>query len=88
MVWGFKYIQIEEDGKVKAACADSVEGVTIDVEDLIVPEMPTDAYYSLYYSAENGLYYVKIADFESEESTDEVSWDVMAEAINEGVNEV
>ena len=47
MVYGYRYIQIDETGMVSGACADPVfvDGVeiTIDTEGMIVPEAPTGA---------------------------------------------
>jgi len=61
-----KYIQIDENGKIICFCNYEVEGVTIDTEGMTVPEMPTDAIYSLYYNETEGLHWVKVADFEPE----------------------
>jgi hypothetical protein len=70
MVYGFRYIQIDETGRVSSACAEPVfvDGVeiTIDTEGMTVPEMPTDAIYSMYYNETKGLHWVKVADFEPE----------------------
>ena len=70
MVYGFRYIQTDEKGMVSSTCADPVfvDGVeiTIDTEGMTIPEMPTDAIYSLYYNEEQGLHYEKVADFEEE----------------------
>ena len=96
MIYGFRYIQVDENGLITSACdcpvfVDDVE-ITIDTEGMVVPEQPTDAIYNLYYSETKGLYWVKVADFEpetpEEPTGDIVTWDLMAEAINEGVNEV
>lgn len=69
MVYGFRYIQIDETGLVTSACSMPVEGVTIDTEGMTVPEQPTDAVYDLYYNEEQGLHYVKVSDFEDAEPT-------------------
>lgn len=66
MVYGFRYIQIDETGLVTSACSMPVEGVTIDTEGMTIPEQPTDAHYALYYNEEQGLHYEKVADFEEE----------------------
>lgn len=65
----YRYIQIEEDGRVKATCSVSIEGVTIDTEGMTVPEMPTDAVYDLHYNETDGLHWVKVADLETPEQT-------------------
>lgn len=62
----YRYIQIEEDGRVKATCSVSIEGVTIDTEGMTVPEMPTDAVYDLHYNETDGLHWVKVAEFEED----------------------
>ena len=90
MVYGFRYIDIDENGMVIGAKNTPTEN-SIDTIDMVEPEMPTDAIYALYYDKEQGLHYVKVADFEPEtpeEPTDNVTWDSMAQAISEGVNEV
>lgn len=73
MVYGFRYIQIDENGMVSSACGspvfvDDVE-ITIDTEGMTVPEMPTDASYALYYNETDGLHWEKVADFEEPETT-------------------
>lgn len=90
MVWNERYIDIDETGKVVTAKSVPTEH-SIDTEGMTVPEMPTDAIYALYYNETEGFYYVKVADFEPEtpeEHTDNVTWDSMAQAISEGVNDV
>lgn len=69
MVYGYRYIQLYEDGRVKTAGNTAISGVTIDTEGMEVPEMPTDGIYDLYYSEEEGLHYEKVADFEEEKAT-------------------
>ena len=68
MVYGYRYIQIDETGLVASACAAPVfvNGVeiTIDTEGMTVPEMPTDAIYDLYYDAAEGLHWKKIMEFD------------------------
>lgn len=64
MVYGFRYIQIDETGAITSACSMPVEGVTIDTEGMPVPEQPTDAIYELHYSEAEKLHWVKVADFE------------------------
>lgn len=75
MVYGFRYIQIDENGLVTSACANPVfvDGVeiTIDTEGMAVPEMPTDGIYDLYYNETDGLHWEKVADFEEPEPTPE-----------------
>ena len=70
MVYGFRYIQIDKSGSITSACANPVfvDGVeiTIDTEGMIVPEMPTDAIYALYYNETDGLHWVKVAEFEED----------------------
>lgn len=70
MVYGFRYIQTGENGRVSGSCADPVfaEGVeiTIDTEGMTVPEMPTDAIYDLYYNETEGLHWEKVAEFEED----------------------
>ena len=84
MIYGFKYIQIDENGLVTSACdmpvfVDSVE-VTIDTEGMVIPEIPTDAIYALHYNEEQGLHYVKVADFEPEEPTEiELQWQAITD---------
>lgn len=65
MIWGYRYIDINEEGCVVGAKAVPTEN-SIDTEGMAVPEMPTDAIYSLYYSEEQGLYWVKVGEFEPE----------------------
>lgn len=79
MVYGYRYIQIDETGLVTSACANPVfvNGVeiTIDTEGMTVPEMPTDAYYTLYYNEEQSLHWVKAVNFWQVEPTqDELQW--------------
>lgn len=83
MVLGFRYIQLDEDGKVKASCDTPVAEVTIDTEGMTVPEEPTDGIYELYYSEDAGLYWKKVMDFDelpltaAEEMAAQVSYLVM-----------
>lgn len=86
MVWGYRYIQIDENGRVSGACADAVfvDGVeiTIDTEGMTVLEMPTDAIYALYYNETDGLHWVKVADFEPETPSpteDELQWQAITD---------
>ena len=67
MVYGFRYIQIDETGLVTSACdcpviIDDVT-ITIDTEGMIVPEQPTDSIYELYYNEDEGLHWVKTGEF-------------------------
>ena len=90
MVWNNRYIDVNENGMVVTSKNTPTEN-SIDTIDMVEPEMPTDAIYALYYNEEKCLYWVKVADFEPEtpeEPTDNVTWDSMAQAISEGVNEV
>lgn len=64
MVYGYRYIQLDEEGRVKASCDTEVKGVTIDTEGMEVPAEPEDAVYDLYYSEEKGLYWKKIMEFD------------------------
>ena len=64
MVYGYRYIQLDEDGRVKASCDTAIEGVTIDTEGMEMPEKPADAIYDLYYGEEKGLYWKKIMEFD------------------------
>lgn len=68
MVEGYRYIQIDEKGRVSCACDRPViidgKEITIDTEGMTVPEMPTDAVYALYYNETKCLHWVKRADFE------------------------
>ena len=66
MVYGFRYIQIDETGLVTSACSMSVYGVTIDTDGMTIPEMPTDAIYDLYYNETEGLHWEKVAEFEED----------------------
>lgn len=83
MVLGFRYIQLDEDGRVKASCDTPVAGVTIDTAGMSVPEEPTDGIYELYYSEETGLYWKKVMELEdipltaAEETAAQVSYLVM-----------
>lgn len=74
MVYGFRYIQIDENGLVTSACANPVfvDGVeiTIDTEGMAVPEMPTDGIYDLYYSEEEGLHWVKTGELQTQDLTE------------------
>lgn len=64
MVYGYRYIQLDEDGRVKASCDTEIEGVTIDTEGMEMPEQPEDAIYDLYYSEAEGLHWKKIMEFD------------------------
>jgi hypothetical protein len=83
MVYGYRYIQLDEDGRVKASCDTAIEGVTIDTEGMEIPAEPTDAIYDLYYGEEKGLYWKKIMDFDeipptaAEEQAAQVAYLVM-----------
>ncbi len=66
MVNGYRYIQIDENGRIKATCDTPVEGVTIDTEGKWVPDCPTDAIYELYYNEAEGLHWVKAAELPAE----------------------
>lgn len=83
MVLGFRYIQLDEDGRVKASCDTPIEGVTIDIEGMAVPDEPTDGIYELYYSEEAGLHWKKVVELDdipltvAEETTAQVSYLVM-----------
>ena len=74
MVYGYRYIQTDKNGRVSGSCADPVfvEGVeiTIDTEGMTVPEMPTDGIYELYYSEEEGLHWVKTGELQAEVLTE------------------
>ena len=85
----YRYIDIDENGRVEGSRTIPLE-TSIDTEGMVIPEQPTDAIYSLYYNEEQGLYWVKVADFEEESETpsDEDVWADMAKAIEEGVNDV
>ena len=65
MVWNNRYIDIDESGMVVTAKNIPTEN-SIDTIDMVEPEMPTDAIYSLYYNETDGLHWVKVADFEPE----------------------
>lgn len=62
MVWGNRYIQLDDDGRVEASCSAAVAGVTIDTEGMQMPEEPTDTIYSLYYNEGEGLYWKKVGE--------------------------
>ena len=69
MVWNERYIDIDENGMVICAKNTPTKN-SIDTEGMTVPEEPTDAIYALYYNKEQGLHYVKVADFgETENET-------------------
>lgn len=87
MLYGYRYIQIDENGRIAAYCekpvfVDGVE-ITIDTEGMTVPEMPTDAIYSLYYNKTDGLHWVKTGDFElntpEEPTEDELQWQAITD---------
>lgn len=69
MICGYKYIQVNNNGRVCCFCDNPVfvndVEITIDINGMIVPEKPMDAIYDLYYNKEYGLYYVKVADLKS-----------------------
>ena len=85
----YRYIDIDENGRVEGSRTIPLE-TSIDTEGMVIPEQPTDAIYALYYNEEQGLHWVKVADFEEEPETpsDEDVWADMAKAIEEGVNDV
>ena len=64
MVYGYRYIQLDEDGRVKASCDTEIKGVTIDTEGMEMPEQPADAIYDLYWSEAEGLHWEKIMEFD------------------------
>lgn len=70
MIGKFRYIQIDENGRVSGGCADPVfingEEITIDTERIMIPEKPTDAIYELYYNETDGLHWVKQGEFNTE----------------------
>ena len=70
MVFGYRYIQVDENGRISGSCADPVfvEGaeITIDTEEMTPPEMPTDGIYDLYYNETDLLHWVKVADLTEE----------------------
>lgn len=70
MVFGYRYIVVEEDGCVQTARETPIEGVTIDTEGMTVPEMPTDGIYDLYYSEEEGLHWVKTGELQTQDLTE------------------
>ena len=76
MVYGYRYIQIDENGSITSACADPVfvEGaeITIDTEGMTPPEMPTDGIYDLYYNEKEGLHWEKVAELTEEKQQLEV----------------
>lgn len=79
MVWNERYIDINENGMVVTAKNTSTEN-SIDTIDMAVPEMPTDAIYALYYNETKGLHYVKVAEFEPKEpSQDELQWQAITD---------
>lgn len=83
MVYGYRYIQLDEEGRVKASCDTEVKGVTIDTEGMEVPAEPTDAIYDLFYSEEKGLHWKKMMEFddipptEAEEQAAQMAYLVM-----------
>ena len=86
-----RYIQINETGLVTATCANPVfvDGVeiTIDTEGLTIPEQPTDAIYSLYYTEIDGLHWVKIADF-NKEAGEPTQLDRIESAVSSTLDEI
>ena len=90
MVDGYRYIQVDENGRIKASCDTPVEGVTIDTEGMTVPEMPTDAIYDLYYNETEGLHWVKVAELltEKAEPTEEEMLSVALERLSKKQREV
>ena len=65
MVYGYRYIDVDESGLVTGSRMTPTEN-SIDTIKMVEPEMPTDAIYSLYYNETEGLHWVKVADFEPE----------------------
>ena len=65
MVWGYRYIDIEKNGRVCGAKNTPTEN-SIDTIDMTVPEMPTDGIYDLYYNEKEGLHWVKVAELKEE----------------------
>lgn len=63
MVWGYRYIDIDADGRVSCA-KDTPTAESIDTEGMEVPAEPTDAIYSLHYSEAEGLHWVKVMEFD------------------------
>ena len=85
MINEYRYIQIDKNGRVNSACdnpvfVDGIE-ITIDTEGMVVPTMPMDAIYDLYYDERHGLHYVKIADFDSVEQSIEIRLTEMEEQL-------
>lgn len=65
MVFGYRYIDIDEEGRILGAKSVPTEN-SIDTEGMTIPEMPTDAVYALYYSDAEGLYWKKVGDLVDE----------------------
>lgn len=69
MVFGYRYIDVNENGMVVTAKNTPTEN-SIDTIDMAEPEMPTDAIYSLYYNEEEGLHWVKTGELQVEDLTE------------------
>ena len=65
MVFGYRYIDIDEEGRVLGAKSVPTEH-SIDTEGMTIPEMPTDEIYTLYYGKPEGLYWKKVGDLVDE----------------------
>lgn len=82
MVYGSRYIEVDETGRFITTINNPIDGVTIDTEGMTVPEAPTDAIYELYYNETEGLHWVKTGDFEPETPSpteDELQWQAITD---------
>lgn len=63
MVYGYRYIDVEESGRVTGAKKTPTAN-SIDTEGMTMPEKPKDAIYELYYDMEQkALYWKKVGEF-------------------------
>lgn len=85
MVYGYRYIDVDETGRVTGSRTVPLK-TSIDTEGMVIPEQPTDAIYALYYNDTEGLHYVKVADFE-EETAQPTQLDRIEENVNKLVTE-
>lgn len=65
MVFGYRYIDIDEEGRILGAKSVPTEH-SIDTEGMTIPEMPTDEVCVLYYGKAEGLYWKKVGELADE----------------------
>ena len=69
MVFGYRYIDIDEEGRILGAKSVPTEH-SIDTEGMTIPEMPTDEVYVLYYGKTEGLYWKKVGELADEPTSE------------------